>query len=130
MTDPIRDMFTRIRNAQAVSKKTVTLPFSKFKWQILKVLKDEHYVEEFIRRGRKNKKFIEVVLGYDEESRPRISSIEPMSKQSRRMYWGVADMRSARSGMGIYVVSTSKGVMSSYAAKKMNVGGEVICEIW
>lgn len=129
MTDPIRDMFTRIRNAQLVGHKTVIFPFSQFKWQILQVLKNEHYIEDTIRRGRKNKKYIEVVLGYTDE-KPRISSIQPVSKQSRRIYWGADDMHSARHGFGVYVVSTSKGVMSSLAARKLHVGGEVICEVW
>ena len=130
MTDPVRDMFTRIRNATMVSKRTVSLPFSKFKWQILQVLKDQHYIDDMLRKGRKNKKFIEIVLRYTPGGIAAIAGITPVSKQSRRTYWGAADMHSARNGLGTYVVSTSKGVMSSESARKQKVGGEVICEIW
>jgi len=130
MTDPIRDMFTRIRNASMVSKKTVSFPFSKFKWQILQALKDHRYIEDMMRKGRKNKKFIEVVLRYSPEGTSAIGDITPISKQSRRMYWGASRMHSARNGLGKFIVSTSKGVMSSDAARKEHVGGEVICEVW
>ena len=130
MTDPIRDMFTRIRNANMVNKQTVSFPFSKFKWQILEVMEEQQYVGEIIRKGRKNKKVIEVTLRYSPEGKRTIVDITPVSKQSRRVYWGASDMHSARNGFGTYIVSTSKGVMSSESARKQKIGGEVICEIW
>ena len=130
MTDPIRDMFTRIRNANMVSKETVSFPFSKFKWQILEAMKGQQYIGDITRKGRKNNKSIEVVLKYSPEGKRMITDITPVSKQSRRVYWGASEMHSARNGFGTYIVSTSKGIMSSESARKQKVGGEVICEIW
>jgi small subunit ribosomal protein S8 len=128
--NPIADTITRIRNAQAVSKKTVVLPYSKFAVDILEVLKSRGYIEDVIKRGRRAKRFIEVVLRYDEAGEPRISNVRLISKQSRRVYAGKDKLKSFKTGPGICVISTSKGVVASDEAERMKMGGEVICEVW
>lgn len=128
--DPIADMLTRIRNAQMVNKKAVSVPYSMIKEEILKVMKNRGYIEEVSKRGRKVRRSLEIGLLYDERGEGRLSGLRRISKQSQRMYWRARDMRSSKRGLGTYVVSTSKGVVSSEEAKKMNIGGEVLCEIW
>lgn len=128
--DTIADMLTRIRNAQAAHKKTVVVPFSTLKWSILEVLQKHDYVGEVLQRGRKQRKNIEVTLCYDTRGAGVIRGIQRISKQGRRMYWKAHDMKRSRHGYGVYVVSTSRGVMASYRARKVPLGGEVLCEVW
>jgi len=129
--DPIADMLVRIRNAQAVQKKTVTIPFSKFKGEVLRVMKEIGFVEDIVKRGRKTKRVAEVLLSYDAQGRGKINGATRVSKQSQRMYWKAEDMHPSRKGIaGTFIVSTSRGVMSSRVARQMSIGGEVICEVW
>lgn len=128
--DPIADMLTRIRNAQMAGKKTVSVPYSTLKEEILKVMKHRGYIEEFNKRGRKVRRTLEIGLLYDDQGEGRVSGIRRISKQSLRTYWQARDMRSSKRGLGTYIISTSKGVVSSEEARKMNMGGEVLCEIW
>ena len=128
--NPIADMLTRIRNAQAVNKKTVVLPYSKFACNILEVLKTYGYIEDVIKRGRKTKRFLEVVLGYDTSGDAKIAHLKMVSKQSRRIYAGKDELKLLKKGTGICIVSTSKGVVASSEAERMNMGGEVVCEVW
>ena len=128
--DPISDMLTRIRNAQMVGKKTVVIPFSRIKEDMLTVMKGRGYVEDFAKRGRKNRRTLEVALMYDTEGKGVVPGLRKISKLSQRIYWRARDIRSSKRGAGVYIISTSRGVVSSEEAKKMNLGGEVICEIW
>ncbi len=130
MTDPIADMLTRIRNAQAVKKETVVFPYSKIKWEILNVLSKNDYIKGLDKTNKKNKKFIEIILKYDEEKAPKISELRRVSKPSRRVYVHAKDIWFFKKGLGIKVLSTPKGILSDKEAKKLNVGGEVLLEIW
>ncbi len=130
MTDPIADMLTRIRNAQAVKKETVVFPYSKIKWEILNVLSKNDYIKGLDKTNKKNKKFIEIILKYDEEKIPKISELKRVSKPSRRVYVHAKDIWFFKKGLGIKVLSTPKGVLSDKEAKKLNVGGEILLEIW
>jgi len=130
MTDPIADMLTRIRNAQAVKKETVVFPYSKIKWEILDVLSKNGYIKGLDKTNKKNKKFVEIILKYDEEKTPKISELKRVSKPSRRIYVHAKDIWFFKKGLGIKVLSTPKGILSDKEAKKLNVGGEVLLEIW
>lgn len=130
MTDPIADMITRIRNAQMVKKQTIKVPFSKFKMEILKVLKRNGYIEDFTKIGREPKRMIEITLSYDENNIPKITEIKKISKPSQRVYKKFKEIFPAKKGFGIYVVSTSQGVMTDKEAKAKKLGGEIILEVW
>ena len=130
MTDPIADMLTRIRNAQAVKKETVIFPYSKIKWEILNVLSKNGYIKGLDKTNKKNKKFVEIILKYDEEETPKISELKRVSKPSRRVYVHAKDIWFFKKGLGIKILSTPKGILSDKEAKKLNVGGEVLLEIW
>lgn len=126
MTDPISDMLTRIRNAQAVDKLTVTMPASKVKRSILKVLKDEGYIDDYVDQKVDGKPVIEVRLKYY-AGRPVIERIERVSKPGLRQYRRKGGMPKVLGGMGTVIVSTSKGVMTDRAARQAGLGGEVLC---
>jgi len=130
MTDPIADMLTRIRNAQAVKKTTVVFPYSKIKWEILNVLSKDGFIKGLDKTNKKNKKFIEIILKYDEKGSPKISELKRVSKSSNRVYIQAKDIWFFKKGLGSKVLSTPKGVLSDKEAKKLNVGGEVLLEIW
>jgi small subunit ribosomal protein S8 len=126
MTDPISDMLTRIRNAQAVDKLVVTLPASKIKRAILKVLKEEGYIDDFADQTVNGKPAIEVRLKYY-AGRPVIERIERVSKPGLRQYRRKGGMPKVLGGLGTVIVSTSKGVMTDRAARAAGLGGEVLC---
>ena len=128
--DPIADMFTKIRNAQAVKKETVSIPYSKIKMEIAKILLKEKYINEINRRGKKNKKSIELSLSYGKKGEGVIKHISRISKPSRRVYMPVKKIRPVRQGYGIMIFSSAKGLLTDKEAKKEMVGGEVICKIW
>ena len=129
MTDPIADMLTRIRNAQLAEKATVQMPVSKVKLAIAKVLKDEGYVEGFAVVGDEAKPQLEISLKYY-AGRPVIEKIERVSRPGLRIYKGTKDIPQVMNGLGIAIVSTSKGVMTDKEAKAQNIGGEVLCNIY
>jgi small subunit ribosomal protein S8 len=130
ITDPISDMITRIRNAQAVGKRTVTVPFSSFKWNILEVLKRYGFIGDIEKIGRGTNKVIEIKLKYHRDKSPKINLIQRVSKPSRRIYVNHNELWPYRQGLGIRVISTPKGVMSDKEARKEHLGGEVILEIY
>ncbi len=126
MHDPISDMVTRIRNAQAVGEKHVKFPASKFKMSILKVLQEEGYILSFGEIEAEGKKNITVELKYYQD-KPVIERIKRVSTPGLRIYRGSNALPTVRAGMGIAIVSTPKGVMTERAARAQKLGGEVLC---
>jgi len=130
MTDPVADMLTRIRNGMAVDKRFVDIPSSNLKKRIAFVLKQEKYIEDFMFVKSEIKSSIRVFLKYDHRGDAVITGIERVSKPGRRIYVGGDQIPRVLDGLGISIISTSKGVISNKAAKRMGVGGEVLCKIW
>jgi small subunit ribosomal protein S8 len=126
MNDPVSDMLTRIRNAQQAEKESVSMPSSKLKVAIAKVLKDEGYIEDFVVRGETSKPELEVSLKYYAGS-PVIEKIERVSRPGLRIYKPSRDIPRVMNGLGVAIVSTSKGVMTDRKARGMGIGGEVLC---
>ena len=130
MTDPISDMLTRIRNAMSVDKRFVDIPVSNMKKRIAFVLKQESYIEDFVfvKDGIDSK--IRIFLKYDIKGNAVITNIERVSKPGRRVYVNQHQLPRVLDGLGISILSTSKGVLSNKVAKRFGIGGEVICNVW
>ena len=130
MNDPLGDMLARIRNAAMRSKSTVRSPSSKMRLRVLDVLQDEGFIRgyEVIDSGD-NKPEVEISLKYHEGA-PAIREMKRVSKPGRRTYTGVSTVPQVRNGLGVAIVSTSKGVMSDAKARAANVGGEVLCTVF
>ncbi len=126
MSDPIADMLTRIRNAHQVEKISVAMPSSKLKTAIASVLKDEGYIEDFAVIDQAGKPTLEVKLKYY-AGRPVIERIERVSRPGLRIYKGTHDMPKVMNGLGVAIMSTSKGVMTDRKARAAGIGGEVLC---
>ncbi|MCB9802510.1 30S ribosomal protein S8 [Candidatus Nomurabacteria bacterium] len=129
MTDPIADMLTRIRNAVAVKKPEVVLPFSKVKFNIAKLLESENYVEkaELIKEANFDK--VKITLKYNDDQ-PAISHLKRISKPGQKIYINSQEIPRILNGYGLAIISTSQGIMSGKQAKVAKVGGELMCEIW
>lgn len=128
-TDPIADMLTRIRNAVAVNKHQVLVPYSKMKVTVLDVLKGSNFINNYSVTGEGKEKHIVVIIN-DPDTNARITSIDRVSTPGRRVYTPVAAIPRVKYGRGIVVVSTSKGVMTGSEAKKSGLGGELICKVY
>lgn len=126
MSDPIADMLTRIRNAQSAEKTSVVVPSSKVKVSIAKVLKDEGYIDDFAVRDSDGKPFLEIGLKYY-AGRPVIERIERVSRPGLRIYKPAKEIPEVMNGLGVAIVSTSRGVMTDRKARATGVGGEVLC---
>jgi len=126
MTDPIADMLTRIRNAQRAEKPMVAIPASKVKAAIAQVLKDEGYVEDFAVRSLEGRPTLEISLKYY-AGKPVIEKIERVSRPGLRIYKPKDDLPKVMNGLGVAIVSTSRGVMTDRKARGLGVGGEVLC---
>jgi small subunit ribosomal protein S8 len=126
MSDPIADMLTRIRNAQTSEKPSVSMPASKLKASIAKVLKDEGYIDDFAVRPNEGKPTLEIGLKYY-AGRPVIERIERVSRPGLRIYKPAREIPNVMNGLGIAIVSTSQGVMTDRRARAQGVGGEVLC---
>ena len=126
MSDPIADMLTRIRNAQLAEKNAVAMPASKLKAAIAQVLKDEGYIEHFALREADGKPVLEINLKYY-AGRPVIEKIERVSRPGLRIYKSSDKLPNVMNGLGVAIVSTSKGVMTERKARASGVGGEVLC---
>ncbi len=130
MNDPLGDMLTRIRNAQMRGKSTVVTPASKLRAWVLDVLKDEGYIRGYEKTaGANGHPAIEISLKYFDGT-PVIRELRRVSKPGRRVYMSVGDLPQVRQGLGVSIVSTSKGVMSDINARQSNVGGEVLCTVF
>ena len=130
MSDPIADFLTRIRNGLSANKRWIDIPSSNFKKRILLILKEESYIEDFFFINNGKKEEIRVFLKYDFKGNPVIESIKRISRPGLRVYVGVGEAPRVLDGLGISILSTSKGVLSNKTAKKFGVGGELICEVY
>ena len=130
LTDPIGDMFSRIRNGQMRLLASINVPASNFRLQILEVLKSEGYISNFfIEKKENNKKNLKVDLKYY-EGNPVIKEIKRVSKPGRRIYSRADSIPKIQNGLGLAIISTTKGVMSDNEARKNNIGGEIICRVF
>jgi len=126
MTDPVADMLTRIRNAQAAEKKEIKLPSSRIKLSILKILEEEGYIQGYQESTEQKKRHVVITLKYFGGS-PVINTIKRISKPGLRIYKSKDNLPNVMNGLGIGIISTSKGVLSIRQAKKIGVGGELLC---
>ena len=129
MQDPLSDMLTRIRNAQMAGKKSVEMPGSKLKAAVANVLKEEGYIADFAASSESGKPRLAIQLKYF-QGKPVIAEIDRISRPGLRNYAGKDELPSVRGGLGVAIVSTSKGVMTDRAARAAGVGGEVLCTIF
>jgi len=129
ITDPIADMLTRIRNAIKAGHPIVDMPSSKMKVAIVRILKDEGFIKNYKINDDKRQKILRIYLKYSEENIPAIVNLKRISKPGRRVYIKAEDLSPVLNNIGIWILSTSKGIVTNKTAKKLNVGGEVLCEI-
>ena len=129
MSDPIADMINRIKNAQAVFKETVKIPYSDLKNEIAQILEKEKWVIGVEKKGKIPLKFIEIGLKYEEKI-PAISKVKRISMPGKRIYSSFNEIKKVRDGRGMSIISTSKGLMIDREARKQKQGGEVLFEIW
>jgi small subunit ribosomal protein S8 len=130
LTDPIADLLTRIRNAQRAGLEQVELPASKMKQRICEVLREEGFVREVNAKEDGQQGVLTVVLKYDQDKRPAISEIKRQSKPGLRRYVSYRDIPPVMNGLGIAVLSTSRGVMVDREARKQHLGGELLATVW
>jgi small subunit ribosomal protein S8 len=130
MTDPIADMLTRIRNASSATHDDVSIPNSKIKENIARILAEEGYIDGYEIVSEDTHRFLKVVLRYSEEREPAIAGIRRISKPGRRVYRGATQLPRVLGGLGVAIISTSQGVMTDAKARHSRVGGEVMAYIW
>ncbi len=130
MTDPIADMLARIRNAVAAKHSRVDVPASKLKLEIARILKEEGYINNFVLKGEGPKRLIRIFLRYDARGTSSITYLQRVSRPGRRVYVPSQKIPRVLGGYGINIVSTSRGLMSGKTARKENVGGEVLAEVY
>ena len=130
MTDPVADLLTRVRNAASSSKKSVKIPYSGLKKNICRVLKEQGFITDYFPEMEGTRSTLRVELKYGPDGEQVLRHIRRVSKPGRRVYTAVEAMPEVLNGLGISVISSSKGVISSVEAKKMKVGGEILCEVW
>jgi len=130
MTDPLADMLTRIRNGIQAKFTKVDIPASTMKVHIARIMKDEGYIKNFKVIKDRRQGILRVFLRYDDDQNSVVSGLERVSKPSRRVYVGWDEIPSVQSGLGVSIVSTSKGLITDREAREQKIGGEVICKIW
>jgi len=130
MTDPIADLLTRIRNATRAGHESVKCPRSKLKLEVLKILKNEGFLNGFEEEPYKNQGMITIFPRYDQSSTAILRGIQRVSRPSRRQYVGKNDIPQVRNGLGISILTTPRGVLTGYQAREAGVGGEVLCYVW
>ena len=131
-TDSVSDMLTRIRNAVRVAHETVEIPASKLKVQLAEILKKERFIDsyEILEEAIPQKKRIKIQLKYGPRGEKLITGIERVSKPGRRVYTKSKDTKRVLSGLGVFIVSTSKGLKTDRQIRKENIGGEIVCKVW
>ena len=129
-TDPVADMLTRIRNANIVSHPTVEMPSSKLKVALAKLLKEEGFIVDYSERVEGHFKYLTVILKYDELNKPVITNLRRISKPGLRNYCKAKNLPQVLGGLGIAIVSTSKGLLTDRKARKENLGGEILCYVY
>ncbi len=130
MSDSIADLLTRIRNAQRVDKRWVDVPSSNLKKRICLILKQEHFIRDFILVTDNKQGMLRIFLSYDYHGEPVIEGITRISRPGRRIYIRAKHLPRVRGGMGIAILTTSRGVISDKIARRLKVGGEVLCHVW
>ncbi len=133
VTDPIADMLTRVRNALMIGHAVVAIPSSKIKGEIARILKEEGYIEDYFVTDDKPQPVLRVRLKYSGDRRnrkPVISGLDRVSRPGRRIYTRKKDIPWVLSGLGISVLSTPKGVITGHRARRLGVGGEILCYVW
>ena len=130
MTDPIADLLTRIRNAHGARHRTVGVPMSKMKVEIVKILKDEGYIQDYEVVEDAVQGSINIQLKYGHGGENAITGLQRVSKPGRRVYCGKTEIPKVLAGLGISIISTSSGIKTGSAASKLGVGGEILCHIW
>jgi small subunit ribosomal protein S8 len=130
MTDPVADMLTHIRNANRALHPTTTMPASKLKEEIARILVAEGYIDGYDVRAEGSKKTLEVTLRYGPGRSPVISGLRRISKPGARVYAGSAELPRTRGGLGVVLVSTSQGLLPDREARRRHLGGEILCEVW
>ncbi len=130
MTDPIADLLTRIRNAHMAKHDRLDVPVSKIKVEICRILKEQGYIRNYRQYETKPQGTLRILLRYSEEGLPAIRHLSRVSTPGRRVYRGSADIKPVRNGLGLRIVSTSRGLMTDMQARQAQVGGEVLCELW
>lgn len=130
MTDPIADFISRIRNGLMAKHKTIVVPSSKMKVRIATILKEEGYVDEVQEQASEGRNVLTVTLRYDEGNEPVIEGIQRVSRPGLRHYTNADNLRKVRGGLGMSILSTSRGVMTDHQARKDRVGGEVLFQVW
>ncbi|HHF42148.1 MAG: 30S ribosomal protein S8 [Candidatus Aminicenantes bacterium] len=130
MTDPIADMLTRIRNAVMARKKQVEIPCSKMKLEIAKIMKNEGFIQNFKYVDDNKQGMLIITLKYDENKESAITGLERVSKPGRRVYCQKDSIPKVLNGLGIAIISTSRGILTGKQCEELGVGGEVICYIW
>jgi len=128
--DPVGDFIVRLANATAIKKESVSVPFSAFKMAIAEKLKDAGFLKSIEKKGKKVRKTMDIALKYDEAGRPAIEGVKRISKPGRRMYKSAREVVPVRYGRGALLLSTPKGVLTDKEARKQNIGGEALFEIW
>ncbi len=128
ITDPIADMLTRVRNASAAHKSEVAVPYSKLKWEIARILKEEGYISD-MEKAQDVFPMIKITLKYLDNKKSAISKVTRISKPGRRVYRNYKDMPVVLNRLGIAIVSTSKGIITNKKARQMKIGGEILCEV-
>lgn len=128
--DPLSDFLIRVKNAQSASKGEAVTPYSALLWEVAKTLERVGYLSKVDRRGKRTRRTIEAGLVYSEDGKGRITGMRRVSKLSKRVYKRAAELFPIKHGFGLQIISTSKGLMTAEEARKANIGGEVLFEIW
>ena len=130
MSDPIADLLTRIRNALQADKRWVDVPASNLKKRVCLILKEEHFIRDFVLVTDDKQGMLRIFLIYDHKGEPVIEGITRVSRPGRRIYRSAKNLPRVRGGLGVAILTTSRGVISDKMARRLNVGGEVLCQVW
>lgn len=130
MTDPIADFLTRVRNALMAKHETTDIPASKLKWRLAEILKAEGYITEAQLIGAPPKKLIRISLKYDPSETSVIRTLERISKPGRRSYVTADQLPKVLNGLGVAIISTSRGIMTDRECRRQHIGGELLCQVW